>query len=294
MPRGETMSNMLGGRNLALITSRMTKGETFQHVQATRTISEAIVMSPKTSNNGFIFPLYLLAESANPGKLSFRKEPDLNLSASCLRAFAQTLDLPLTKPFGLPKDITPEDIFHYVYAVLYSSGYRSRYAEFLKIDFPRLPLTGNLELFRALARLGDELVALQLLESDKLVQTISEFVGNRTVEVEKVSWSHDTVWTDRAQTSGFSGVGEPIWKFHLGGYQVCEKWLKDRKGRTLSKGDIAHYHKIVVAITETIKVMQEIDELIDAHGGWPGAFRSTATAPAAAARVVEITAQPSI
>jgi len=166
----------------------------------------------------------------------------------------------------------PEDIFHYTYAVFYSPGYRSRYAEFLKIDFPRLPLTGNLELFRALARLGGELVALHLLGSPKLDKPRTEFIGGRNPEVEKISWSKNTVWIDKAQTSGFKGVPEAVWNFHIGGYQVCEKWLKDRKGRILSKDDIAHYHKIVIALAETIRLMAEIDKVIDGHGGWPGAF----------------------
>lgn len=196
------------------------------------------------------------------------------------------------------------------HAVLHSPGYRSRYAEFLKIDFPRLPLTGNLELFRALARLGGELTALHLLESPKLAQPITEFIGGRPPEVEKISWSASpergvhaaspsaspkrpenseispestlkrpegrahlgTVWVDKAQTTGFRGVREDVWNFHIGGYQVCEKWLKDRKGRTLTKDDLDHYQKIVVALSETIRLMGEIDEVIEQHGGWPGAF----------------------
>ena len=68
---------------------------------------------------------------------------------------------------------------------------------------------------------------------------------------------------------------EAVWNFHIGGYQVCHKWLKDRKGRTLSQDDIAHYQKIVVALSETIRVMKEIDETIEKHGGWPGAFVTT-------------------
>ncbi len=68
---------------------------------------------------------------------------------------------------------------------------------------------------------------------------------------------------------------EDVWNFHIGGYQVCEKWLKDRKGRTLSKDDIAHYQKIVVALAETIRLMKEIDEVIEQHGGWPGAFQGS-------------------
>jgi hypothetical protein len=87
-----------------------------------------------------------------------------------------------------------------------------------------------------------------------------------------VSWSEETVWVDRDETVGFGNVPQQVWNLHIGGYQVCEKWLKDRKGRTLSKDDIVHYQKIVVALAETIRLTKEIDELIEAHGGWPGAF----------------------
>jgi len=166
----------------------------------------------------------------------------------------------------------PEDIFNYIYAVFHSPGYRSRYAEFLKIDFPRLPLTKNFELFGTLAKLGGELVALHLLESPQLAKPTTTLIGGRTPEVEKASWSNNTVWLDKKQTVGFKGVREEVWNFHVGGYQVCEKWLKDRKGRRLSADDIAHYQKIVVALSETIRLMEEIDKVIETHGGWPGAF----------------------
>ncbi len=162
-------------------------------------------------------------------------------------------------------------------------------------------MTGNLELFRALARLGGELTALHLLESPQLAHATMQFVSGsaraprvgsgalaRTPErdagarpatregacathplVEKPTWSRDTVWVDKAQTTGFRGVREEVWNFHIGGYQVCEKWLKDRKGRELTKDDLAHYQKIVVALSETIRLMAEIDKLIEKHGGWP-------------------------
>ena len=100
-------------------------------------------------------------------------------------------------------------------------------------------------------------------------QPITEFIGGRHPEVEKISWSRDTVWVDKAQTTGFQGVREDVWNFHIGGYQVCAKWLKDRKGRTLAKDDITHYQKIVVSLAETIRLMKEIDVVIEKHGGWP-------------------------
>jgi SOS-response transcriptional repressor LexA len=112
------------------------------------------------------------------------------------------------------------------------------------------------------------------MESPRLDQPMTEFIGHRDPEVEKVTYSNDTVWLDKAQTTGFRGVPENVWNFHIGGYQVCAKWLKDRKGRTLSADDLAHYQKIVVALSETIRLMQEIDEVIEQHGGWPNAFQT--------------------
>ena len=180
---------------------------------------------------------------------------------------------------------TPEDIFHYAYAVFHSPSYRGRYAEFLKIDFPRLPLTEHLELFRALAKLGGELTALHLLESPTLESLLTKFIGSPSPEVGRVAWSNNTVWLNappcksgaakQPGTCGFQGVPEEVWNFHIGGYQVCQKWLKDRKGRTLTDEDITHYQKIVVALSETIRLMKEIDTVIDQHGGWPNAFQTS-------------------
>jgi hypothetical protein len=225
---------------------------------------------------------------------------------------------------------SPEGVFNYAYAVFHSPGYRSSYAEFLKIDFPRLPLTTSLELFRELARLGGELVTLHLVEApaqqalsvryDKaarawhsevakgqgLPATLS-FKGPEDPVVEKVGWSDDTVWIDadkppkgKTRTShaevtgtvGFRGVPEAVWNFHIGGYQVCQKWLKDRKDRTLTAADIAHYHRIVIALHETIRLMREIDEVINAHGGWPGAFRGADVSEEPTERVLKVAEPP--
>ena len=121
------------------------------------------------------------------------------------------------------------------------------------------------------------------MESPKLDDS-SPPTGPKNPEVGRVGWSDDTVWLDAAATKkgqpakpgtiGFRGVPEDVWNFHIGGYQVCEKWLKDRKGRKLSDDDITHYQKIVVALAETIRLMAEIDQVIDTHGGWPDAFKT--------------------
>jgi predicted helicase len=289
MPRRETMQHMLTGDNLALITSRMTKGETFRHAQVARTPSEAIVMSPKTSNNGFIFPLFIHENADNEGVLALGSASGkVNLAGG----FRELVS----------RGTTPEDVFRFIYAVLHSPSYRTRYVEFLKTDFPRLPLSGSLDLFRDVARLGGDLVALHLTISPKLDHFITTFTGPKSPRVERVGWSDDTVWLDAAATKkgqratpgtiGFRGVSEAVWKFHIGGYQVCEKWLKDRKGRTLSKDDIAHYQKIVVGLTETIRLMKEIDEVIEKHGGWPGAFRAAGDVEKPSEQILKVAEPP--
>jgi predicted helicase len=253
---------MIVGKNLGLITLRLNgTGKDFVCL-ATRHVIEK---GSLPRGNYSLFPLHLFEDQSPSKKLGVVEPSRPNFGPAFLRKIS--LDLANETP-------TPEDIFHYAYGVFHSPTYRSRYAEFLKIDFPRLPLTSSIELFRALAALGGELVSLHLMESPKLEKHITQFQGSRNAQVEKVTWSDDTVWLDKAQTTGFAAVPEPVWNFHIGGYQVCEKWLKDRKGRTLSAEDIAHYHKIVVALSETIHLMSEIDAVIESHGGWPLKYRS--------------------
>ena len=185
----------------------------------------------------------------------------------------------LRKAFG------PEDVVAYIYAVFHSPDYRERYEAQLKLDFPRVPLPGSVDLFRRLAEAGHHLLALHLLESPKLGKPITTYTGPKNPEVGRVGWSNGTVWLDAGKTNAreghratkpgticLRGVPEEVWDFHIGGYQVCHKWLKDRKGRTLSDEDVAHYQKIVVALNRTIRMMAKIDEVIEAHGGWPDAF----------------------
>lgn len=280
MPRGEVMRNLhMPNYNLALITSRLTKGETFRHVQISQNIIEVICMSPKTSNNGFIFPLYLY-----PDRDALTQDRRANFSPEFLQD--------ITDKLGYSP--TPEAIFYYIYAVFHSPTYRSRYAEFLKIDFPRVPLTRKVDLFQQLAAYGEALVALHLMQSPKLDHLITQYEGHpdpivdaghpkfiphpltpspKQGEGEQEPQSPSASLGEEFRVrggkvlinkkgDGFTGVPEEVWNFYVGGYQVCQKWLKDRKGRTLSPADLTHYQRIVVALQETIRLMQQIDEAI--------------------------------
>jgi predicted helicase len=244
--------------NLALVTVRQLSQGHFAHAFVTRSIADMCLLSTATKECAYIFPLHLETEDGLPGV------------DSC----STNLSIP-TQTYLSKAKATPESFLHYVYALLHSPKYRRRYTEFLKIDFPRLPLAENINLYRVLSHLGREISLLHLLELPKVESFITQLLGEKIPSIEKVSWSANTVWIDKAQMAGFKGVTEDVWNFHIGGYQVCEKWLKDRKGRKLTKDDIEHYQKIVVAISETIRLMAEIDKVIDEHGGWPGAFQGT-------------------
>ena len=175
----------------------------------------------------------------------------------------------LQKTQGQP--VSPEDTLAYLYAVLYTPGYRTRYADFLKRDFPRVPLTGNPELFAQLVKLGHELIGLHTLQTAP--KRITGYPVAGTGEVVKVRFgieagqSAGRVWINDAQY--FDGVPQAVWDMHIGGYRVAEKWLKDRKGRLLGYDDITHYQHTLAALARTLAIQAELDLAVDAAGGWP-------------------------
>ena len=160
---------------------------------------------------------------------------------------------------------TPEISFYYIYAILYSNVYRDRYAEFLRTDFPRIPFTSDHELFEKLAALGKRLVDLHLLRSDELDPPIAKFEGDgdEIVQTGKNGLRYEPK-TQRVfinETQCFEGVPPQVWEYQIGGYQVCHKWLKDRKDRHLSLDEIKTYCRIMTSLAKTIEIQAAIDEL---------------------------------
>jgi predicted helicase len=267
--RFEVMQHMLTNKNLALISMRqVAQNEPYSHFGVSQDVVDNRMFY---SNRGIqcLFPLYLYPSDQEVKSGLYKAEdrrPNLNLEF--IKALSEKLNLifvedrkgDLTGTFG------PEDIFNYAYSVFHSPTYRTRYAEFLKIDFPRLPLTSNKTLFKSLADKGAELVALHLMEAQVLNNRITKYPISGSNLVEKVEYKEagQRVFINKDQY--FEGVPPEVWNFRVGGYQVCEKWLKDRKGRNLSYDDITHYQKIVVALKETIRLMAEIDIIIPV---WP-------------------------
>jgi predicted helicase len=155
-----------------------------------------------------------------------------------------------------PVELAPIDILDYIYAVLHSPTYREKYKEFLKIDFPRVPYP-HISTFWQLVKLGGELRQIHLLESPVVEKYITQYPEDGTNEVTKPNYTNGKVYIN--DTQYFDNVPEVAWNFYIGGYQPAQKWLKDRKGRTLGFEDILHYQKIIVALCETDRIMKEID-----------------------------------
>ncbi len=243
--------------NFALSICPIVTSSVWQHVLITDKITEKCYVSNRGSESGHVFPLYLYPNSE---ELELATERSLNFKLTFLTALSEALALPQTAPFNLPESVSPEEILAYIYAVLYSPTYRERYYEFLKYDFPRIPLPQDIESFRKLATLGQSLINWHLLK-DVQISPRHRFEGEGDAVVSKVHYAGGHVWINADQH--FTDVPPDVWEYEIGAYQVCKKWLQDRKDTPLSHAEVRQYCGILVAIAETLRVMAEIDEVLD-------------------------------
>jgi predicted helicase len=267
-PRPEVMRHILAGKNMGLVADRTTSVDVpFTHVFASSSPIDVRVL-PDYGGAPYIFPLYVYPTEGEMQFEGSNRRP--NLSPEFIKAVSDKLGLEFISDGkgDILNTFGPEDIFNYAYAVFHSPTYRTRYAEFLKIDFPRLPLTSDKELFKALAGKGAELISLHLMESPMLNNFITRYPIGGSNTVEKVSYNENNQRVYINKTQYFEGVPLEVWEFLIGGYQVCQKWLKDRKGRTypLTYDELTHYQKVVVALKETVRLVEEIDQVIPS---WP-------------------------
>lgn len=242
-PRKEMQRNLIDG-NISIITCRQQSSFPFQHVYATKLISDMCSISSQTKETSYIFPLLVKVDNIDG---SYEMVP--NFSKELIESFERELQ----------KTIVPQELFDYIYAVLHSPKYRETYKEFLKIDFPRIPYPKNAEQFHRLAEKGAELRRLHLMEGADNWATKVTFPVNGDNIVDKPEFQDGKVYINKDQY--FGNVSELAWNFYIGGYQPAQKWLKDRKNRTLDYEDILHYGRIIYALQETDRLMKEIDEI---------------------------------
>ena len=259
--RREIMHHMMED-NLGLLIKRQNRLTPFSYVFVSNIIVESCVFESLFANNT-ICPLYLYPEMVEP-----KKTP----SVTPMMLFESRADYKTRIPNLSPEIVellnnaykkisTPEQILFYIYSILYSNTYRKEYAEFLKIDFPRIPFTKDHRLFSKMAEYGKKLVDLHLLKSKDFDRVTAKFYGRGNEKVEKLKYEEKTKRVFINPSQYFEGITKEIWKYQIGGYQVCHKWLKDRKGRRLTLSDIKHYCKIVTALQKTIEIQKEIDKI---------------------------------
>ena len=266
MPRKDVMRHMLAGENLGLITTRQC------HNDWDALVSNTIIAHKALANYDLnsLFPLYTYPteEQARLGQI---KEP--NLGRDFMHVMCSQLGLQFVSDGrgDLKQTVGPEDVFSYIYAIFHSPEYRRRYADFLKSDFARIQLTTNLDLFSQLVTLGLRLTSLHLMEHQ--LSDVPSYPTTGSDTVEKVTYTQTAdgqpgrVHINKDQY--FEGVDPEVWNCTIGGYKPADKWLKDRKGLTLSYDDIEHYGHICGTLAETLTAMTEIEQTIESHGGWP-------------------------
>lgn len=264
------MRHLIQSNNIAISTCRQQSTFSFQHILVSNIITERCTVSLQTKETGYVFPLYLYPDTATDGMFA-EKERVPNLNMEIVQQIAEKLDLTFTnEKETVENTLAPIDILDYIYAVLHSPTYREKYKEFLKIDFPRVPYPKDKETFWQLVELGGEIRQIHLLESPTVEKYITQYPidGDNVVSKPKyvpIPKNEETgvlqgnVFINASQY--FANVPLTAWKFYIGGYQPAQKWLKDRKDRKLEFDDILHYQKIIVALTETDRLMKEIDKI---------------------------------
>ncbi len=270
-PRAEVMQHFLRGENVGLLVPKAFKDANFNHVFVTQNISEAIYLSSLTGSNAMNLPLYIYPDIKAQQSLSSTPERTPNLDATIIASIAENIGLTFTpEKSDTEGTFSPIDVLDYIYAILHSTSYRDKYKVFLKTDFPRVPYPKSKEQFFQLAGLGAQLRTLHLMEFDTGDRIISTYPESGNNEITTKIHAKDWVLTDKNNPTGriwindtqyFDSIPLKVWEFYIGGYQPTQKWLKDRKGRQLSFDDILYYQKIIIALNDTIDLMQQIDQI---------------------------------
>lgn len=254
------MRNLKGGNNYALISGR--QGQAVGNMQwnlsfISNTISDQNIYY---RGGGSVFPLYINPETNGQQTIGQTAVRTPNLSTEIVNQLAKKVGLTFTTEKETTKDtFAPIDILDYIYAVLHSPTYREKYKEFLKIDFPKIPYPKNKDTFWQLVKLGGTIRQIHLLESPTVEKYITQYPIDGNNEVGKTKYQDGKVYIN--DTQYFANVPQTAWDFYIGGYQPAQKWLKDRKERTLEFDDILHYQKIIVALSETDRLMKEIEKI---------------------------------
>jgi hypothetical protein len=258
--RKDVMEHMLMGENMGLITVRQVAEGIFNHSFITRDIIDyRVTLSAK--GGAYLFPLYIYEKNEKS-----KKKKSMALVSYLL--FEPEADYCIKRPNiserfleGINKiyNRTPsaEEVLYYIYAILYSNAYRSKYSSFLKMDFPRIPFVEDYRIFSKLSKLGERLINLHLMNAE--IKPYSRFYEDGNNRVDKLVYDKGRLFINDNQY--FAEIDPEIYEYHIGGYQICNKWLRERKDRVLSLDEIQNYCRIVTILKETMDIQNSIDNV---------------------------------
>ncbi|MCY4170276.1 MAG: N-6 DNA methylase [Bacteroidetes bacterium] len=261
------MDHFLLGKNVGLTVCRQFKaGDHYFHAFITNHITESSFVSNQTSEITYVFPLYLYPKDTGQAQITPSEERRPNLNSDIVNQIKDNLELNYMEDGedSNSNTFSPLDIVDYIYAVLHSPTYREIYKEFLKVDFPRIPYPRNIDTFLSLVKLGKELRQTHLLNFNITNSNTYTYPIDGDNVIRKTRYSEAKVYIN--ETQYFDNVSPVEWKFRIGGYQPAQKWLKDRKNSLLQFEDILHFQRILFALSETDRLMNEINTLDFEHG----------------------------
>jgi predicted helicase len=265
-PGFENFKHVIDKKNICLLVKRQFNGYDFSHVLISNKLNEVRFIENAFAHAN-VLPLYLYPERYGQQTIGHASERTPNLNTEIVNQIAEKLCLTFTNEKETTKDtFAPIDILDYIYAVLHSPTYREKYKEFLKIDFPRVPFPKDKDTFWKLVKLGGEIRQIHLLESPAVEKYITQYPEDGNNTVTKPKYENGKVYIN--DTQYFDNVPQIAWEFYIGGYQPAQKWLKDRKDRKLEFEDILHYQKIIVALSETDRLMKETDKALGITRVW--------------------------
>jgi predicted helicase len=270
-PRTEIIKNFRNGKNLSLLAPKQQALVGFRHILVSNYIASDCTLSSKSREGNQIFPLYVYNTSISDTDQSTSSIKKPNLNSEIINTISEKLSLKFTDEKESGSDAyAPIDVLDYINAVLHSPSYREKYKEFLKIDFPRIPYPKDKTTFLKLVAFGKEIRQIHLLESKKVEEYLTSYPVEGSNEITTKIAKKDWVTLDSSKNLGriwindvqyFDSIPLVAWEFYIGGYQPAQKWLKDRRGSILDFNDILQYQRIIVALTETYKLMNEINKI---------------------------------
>jgi len=275
LPKSNVMDHMSNYDNLGISVSRSVRGDPWRDILASKIPVEFGIMATRPGNSAPLFPTYLYKKTKAGSTIKSN-----NFKSSFISSIETHLQLKWTSEGegDLEQTIGPESIVGYTYGLLFSQSYRNRFSEFLETDFARVIFTSDIDFFKEIRDVGKDLIRIHTFDEIPEDEKPLELIGDGDFEVTSLSYSDNTIWLDKENTIGFSGIPEKVWQFHIGGYQVLDKWLKSRKKKGGQKPEPAEklgkeakkfFGDCVRVIKETLDLMDSIEAIVVKNGGFP-------------------------